>query len=725
MASPVIESVNPTVDDTQTGGAATSGSTNATSHDVVLPATVSADALLLIVGRVVGVGTVTVPAGWTVVQGDYDGSDNIQFYTYKNTLAAGTEDGATVAIGHGSGRLVAISMSITGAADPAVQPPEFTIQSGLGVSPNGPLLTPTGEDAKDYLWLWIGGWEGTQNSGNSPPATSWPPSFFTSVRGASTGVDGATNNAQLAIAYRALSATSLDPAATTLSATDDWTALTMAVHPPIPVPTEPPVNTVAPALTGSAVSTFVLTCSTGNWTNPPSTYAYQWKRNGTNISGATSSTYTLTGADVDQAIKCTVTATNVVGSTAADSNTVTPDPDVAPVNTALPVISGTPLLGEVLSCSTGTWDNSPTSYVWQWRRNGVNISGSTGGSYTLIESDVGQTITCRITATNVVGSTSATASSVTPDGVEPSLSVSPAISGSPFVGNSISCSTGTWEHLPTSFAYQWELDEVAISGATSNSYVPTPDDVGEPISCLVTASNAYGSAAARSNDVVVTALPPAGAYLPNIYLDDIGDEAVGDFAPLIDTYGDPDEVLQTFLRGFARMLKDVDDISADGTNDEPGWSQVFDLSRAKTTWLAWMGQLVGYRVPRQPDTQSLEDYDTEQRDRMVTRNAWLRGTVSSITLAAQDHLYEPKRVIVQERIGGPWVIRVSVMEIQVKTSEAELRSAVYADKVAGLLLEVNVLVGNDYLTLRANNDDYAELKAKHATYESVLLDPGL
>lgn len=90
-----------------------------------------------------------------------------------------------------------------------------------------------------------------------------------------------------------------------------------------------PINTVAPALSGTAQEGQTLTCSTGTWTgNPTPTYIYQWKRNGSNIGSATNSTYTLVTADVGQSIKCTVTATNAISAVNADSNTVTPTSSV-------------------------------------------------------------------------------------------------------------------------------------------------------------------------------------------------------------------------------------------------------------------------------------------------------------------------------------------------------------------------------------------------------------
>ncbi len=90
-----------------------------------------------------------------------------------------------------------------------------------------------------------------------------------------------------------------------------------------------PSNSVAPALSGTAQEGQTLTCSTGTWSGSP-TYTYQWKRNGSNIGSATNSTYTLVTADVGQSIKCTVTATNFIGSATADSNTVTPTSSVDP-----------------------------------------------------------------------------------------------------------------------------------------------------------------------------------------------------------------------------------------------------------------------------------------------------------------------------------------------------------------------------------------------------------
>lgn len=85
-----------------------------------------------------------------------------------------------------------------------------------------------------------------------------------------------------------------------------------------------------------------------------------------------------------------------------------------PVNSVLPLITGTITQGQTLSVSNGTWSNSPLSYSRQWKRNGVAISGATGSTYLLVLADVGATITCTVIATNADGSDSAVAAGVGP-----------------------------------------------------------------------------------------------------------------------------------------------------------------------------------------------------------------------------------------------------------------------------------------------------------------------
>ena len=65
-----------------------------------------------------------------------------------------------------------------------------------------------------------------------------------------------------------------------------------------------PINSVAPAVTGTARDTQVLTVSTGTWSNSPTGYSYQWQRNGVTNIGTNANTYTCVKADVGSTINC-------------------------------------------------------------------------------------------------------------------------------------------------------------------------------------------------------------------------------------------------------------------------------------------------------------------------------------------------------------------------------------------------------------------------------------
>lgn len=82
--------------------------------------------------------------------------------------------------------------------------------------------------------------------------------------------------------------------------------------------------------------------------------------------------------------------------------------EAAPFNTVLPAITGFLGDGETLIVSNGTWVGA-AAYTYQWRRDGVNISGATSATYEQAALDVGAAIDAVVTAYNGGGNTSATA----------------------------------------------------------------------------------------------------------------------------------------------------------------------------------------------------------------------------------------------------------------------------------------------------------------------------
>jgi hypothetical protein len=89
-------------------------------------------------------------------------------------------------------------------------------------------------------------------------------------------------------------------------------------------------------------------------------------------------------------------------------------------NIIAPTISGSFVVGQVLTLSNGSWIGFPSlTYSVQWLRNGLPIDGATGSTYTLVDADAGIQISAAVIASNPYGNVSATtaASAVTQGGV--------------------------------------------------------------------------------------------------------------------------------------------------------------------------------------------------------------------------------------------------------------------------------------------------------------------
>jgi hypothetical protein len=269
---------------------------------------------------------------------------------------------------------------------PAVIPANLTPPVISGTTTVGQTLTTT-----------VGTWSGTLAS------------YTYQWKRGGVNIAGATSNI-----YTLVTADGTTNITVTVTATNpagSASATSAAVGPITPLVL--PANTVLPVISGTATVGQTLTTTSGTWTGTaPITYAYQWKRGGTSISGATANTYALVTADAGSTITVTVTATNAAGNTSATSAATGAVLGV-PVNSVLPAISGTTNVGQTLTTTTGTWSGSP-SYAYQWLRNGSGISGATASTYLLVSGDATTNVSVTVTATNGAGSANATSSPVGP-----------------------------------------------------------------------------------------------------------------------------------------------------------------------------------------------------------------------------------------------------------------------------------------------------------------------
>ena len=189
--------------------------------------------------------------------------------------------------------------------------------------------------------------------------------------------------------------------------------------------------------------------------------------------------------------------TDIIGTTAT-----------APVNTVLPVVSGTTYVGDLLTTTDGTWSGSPTSFSYQWKRGATNI-GTNANTYTLLTADASTNITCVVTATNASGSTPATSNIVTTLSLyEPVNFTLPTIDALAVyvVGDTLVLELGsnTWDGNPVPvLTYQWLREGENITGATSATYLTVTADFSLGISVKCIATNSQGTAFQISNAVTI------------------------------------------------------------------------------------------------------------------------------------------------------------------------------------------------------------------------------
>jgi sugar lactone lactonase YvrE len=288
-----------------------------------------------------------------------------------------------------------------------------------------------------------------------------------------------------------------------------------------------PVNSAVPSISGKAGDGEVLRAADGQWAGtPPISFSYQWVRcnaagvSCNNISGATSTTYTLSSEDVSDTVRVDVTAANEAEESSAHSATTPVVAAEAPAKISAPTISGSPSDGATLTASPGSWSGEPTAYEYQWYRcneagSGCSrIVGATSSSFLLTSAEVGKTVKVEVRASNGAGASSATsAASEVVAASAPSISVAPSLSGPAVVGGTLELDAGTWVGTsPLSFEYQWQSCDAAgaecsdVEGATSREYTVEPGDRGRTLRALVTVTNSVESVSATTTPSAVVTM---------------------------------------------------------------------------------------------------------------------------------------------------------------------------------------------------------------------------
>ena len=189
--------------------------------------------------------------------------------------------------------------------------------------------------------------------------------------------------------------------------------------------------------------------------------------------------------------------------------------------TGAPAIGGTARVGETLTASTsGISDQdglTRVSYGYQWTAGGSDISGATGSNHTLTSSQQGQTVTVRVSFTDDAGNAESLTSVATAQ-VEarpnPPATGTPAISGTPQVGETLTASTSEIADQDgltgVSYSYQWTAGGSDIDGATGSTYTLTFGEQGQTITVRVAFTDDASNAESLTSPATeAVAAPPA------------------------------------------------------------------------------------------------------------------------------------------------------------------------------------------------------------------------
>jgi len=202
----------------------------------------------------------------------------------------------------------------------------------------------------------------------------------------------------------------------------------------------------------------------------------------------------------------------LAGSADARVSRVAASPSVV----TAPTISGSAIVGETLSASTGAWIGSPTGYTYAWlncNRKGKGCStllGATDATYVLTVAEAGRTVRVLVRAWNPSGSTSATSAqtsmvsmSSTADTTAPS--VPSALAAADISSSGFSSSWAASTDAVGVVGYEVRLNGLLVGTPTGTSYVFAGLACGSTYTVSVLATDAAGNRSAEASLAVATA----------------------------------------------------------------------------------------------------------------------------------------------------------------------------------------------------------------------------
>jgi len=217
----------------------------------------------------------------------------------------------------------------------------------------------------------------------------------------------------------------------------------------------PPVITQHPADKAVCRGLPLVLSVTATGTPAPT---YQWRRDGTAISGATAASLNIASAAAGDAGTYDVIVTNVCSSVASNAAVV----EVRePVSIDVQPVAATVCSGQAAALTVSASGTPPLTY--QWKRNGVDITGATNATYAVSSAAAANSGTYTVVVTNFCTSATSQSAVVTVK-LPPTLQVQPTdIAACLNTPTTLSvAATGT-----PPLTYQWRKNGIEITAATN------------------------------------------------------------------------------------------------------------------------------------------------------------------------------------------------------------------------------------------------------------------
>jgi surface antigen len=249
------------------------------------------------------------------------------------------------------------------------------------------------------------------------------------------------------------------------------------------------VNSVDPTISGTPQVGESVTASPGSW-SPSAAYSYQWRADGTKISGATGQSYTPTSTQSGTALSVTVTASTAGYSAASVTSSAATVKEGRFTPDTAPHLRSTGQVGRKISVDAGTWDPKPTAIHYQWLRGTTKV-GSDTSAFTPSPAAVGKDLSVQVTVSRAgyATQTLTTAATTVAPGVLTAEGL-PVVSGEARKGSTLAATTVGWNVPGAHVGYQWYADSTPIAHATKKTLVLTDTEVGHHVHVVETATSA-------------------------------------------------------------------------------------------------------------------------------------------------------------------------------------------------------------------------------------------